>query len=166
MCHPTAMAVAGLCAVLLALPSTASNQEAPPQQANPITDYASLRKFIQRWSNDVNEQPGRWFFRVHDTPVTVLADEQHNRMRVISPVAAAAEIDPDKLRKMLEANFDRTLDARYAIWKGQVWAAYLHPLAELSEKQFHTGVEQVVNLRLNYGTTYSSADIRFGEDGG
>ena len=91
----------------------------------------------------------------------VLADQQHNRMRIMSPVVDAAGLDNQTLRIILEANFDRTLDGRYAIWKGQVWSVYLHPLSSLTQQQFDAAVEQVIRLRQNFGTTYASSDLVF-----
>jgi len=58
-------------------------------------------------------------------------------------------------------NFDSALDARYAIAKGVVWGTYIHPLAVLEEKEFISGVGQVVNLALTFGTSYSSGALIF-----
>lgn len=60
------------------------------------------------------------------------------------------------------ANFDRALDARYCVYKGALWAAFIHPLAELSEAYFESGVEQVVTLAETFGTTYNSGAFIFG----
>jgi len=143
--------------------SWARGQDTPndaPDQA--LTDYASLDRFIRRWSDHTQGGQGQWTFQVEQTPLIVLADQQHNRMRIISPIADARDLDESQLRKMMQANFDRALDARYAIWKDQVWAAFVHPMAELSEKEFHDAVGQVIQLRHNYGGSYSSTDLKFG----
>lgn len=126
------------------------------------TDYASLERFIDRWSDHTQGGQGQWTFQAEQTPLIVLADQPHNRMRIISPIADARDLDEAQLRKMMPANFDRALDARYAIWKNQVWAAFVHPLAELSEKEFHDAVKQVIQLRRNYGGSYSSSELQFG----
>jgi len=39
----------------------------------------------------------------------------------------------------MQANFDSALDARYAIAKGKLWSAFIHPLSELNEEQFFSG---------------------------
>ena len=128
------------------------------------TDFQALEQFIRNRHEEIQGQNGQWLFQVGQVTVMVLADEQHNRMRIMSPVADAANLDPQILMTMLEANFDRALDARYAVWQGQVWSVYLHPLASLIEPQFHKAVDQVVQLRQTFGTTYSSSHIVFGQD--
>ena len=62
---------------------------------------------------------------------------------------------------MMQANFDSALDARYAIAQGLLWATYIHPLAPLQKNQLISGVGQVVNLALTYGTAYSSGGLSF-----
>ena len=56
---------------------------------------------------------------------------------------------------------DRALDARHCVYKGPLRAAFIHPLAELSEGYFKSGVEQVVALAENLGTTYNSGALIF-----
>lgn len=72
-----------------------------------------------------------------------MTDENHNRMRAMTPVAQADSLSPDDLRTLLEANFDRALDARYALYKGALWSVYIHPLRELGESQFEDAPRQV-----------------------
>ena len=62
------------------------------------------------------------------------------------------------------ANFDRALDAKYAISRGYLWAVFVHPLRELSEPQLCDAVHQVATLAENYGGTYSSSDLVFGNE--
>ena len=63
---------------------------------------------------------------------------------------------------MMQANFDSALDARYAVAKGVLWSAYLHPLSTLKADDFVSGLAQVVNLAATYGSTYSSGALTFG----
>ena len=62
------------------------------------------------------------------------------------------------------SNFHLALDARYAIAKGVLYAAYIHPLKELTEQQLQSAVIQVSTLRLTFGTTYTSGALTFGAD--
>jgi hypothetical protein len=39
----------------------------------------------------------------------------------------------------------------------------MHPLAELTEAQFRDGVEQVATLADNFGTSFASSNLSFGE---
>ena len=63
---------------------------------------------------------------------------------------------------MLQANYDSALDARYSIAKGQIVSAFIHPLKELDKNELISGIGQVVNLVLSYGTTYTSGAMTFG----
>ena len=63
----------------------------------------------------------------------------------------------------MEANFDRALDTRYALSGDHLWSAFIHPLDELRETQFVDGMNQVATLAANYGTTFTSTDLLFGE---
>ena len=79
----------------------------------------------------------------------------------MSPVVEDTELPAEQARTLLEANFDRALDARYAVSRGYVWSAFIHPLSALTEEEFVDGVRQVVTLAENYGTSYTSTDLVF-----
>ena len=71
------------------------------------------------------------------------------------------ELTDDEARLLLAANFDRALDARYAVARGYVWSVFIHPLSLLTDAQFIDGVSQVVTLADTYGTSYTSTDLVF-----
>jgi hypothetical protein len=62
----------------------------------------------------------------------------------------------------MEANFLTALDARYAVFKGIVWAVFIYPLNSLLEKDFVSALDQVTTLTKTTGTTYSSSELQFG----
>lgn len=124
-------------------------------------DNGKLRTLIERIAQDVEGETGYWTFTVAARQVLVMTDEAADRMRIMSPVIEDTELAADGARVLLEANFDRALDARYALSRGYVWSAFIHPLSSLSEAQFIDGVEQVVNLAENFGSSYSSTDFVF-----
>ena len=105
---------------------------------------------------------GFWKFEYANAVVFVVTDESHNRMRIISPIVELADVSPDILKVLLEANFDRALDARYCLNSDTIWAAFLHPLAELNDRQFLAALDQVVALKNNFGSTFTSSDLVFG----
>jgi hypothetical protein len=90
-----------------------------------------------------------------------MTDENHNRMRAMMPVVQADALSAEDLRTLLEANFDRALDARYAIFNGALWSVYIHPFRELGEAQFEDALRQVSTLAERYGTSYSRSDMSF-----
>ncbi|NJL83304.1 MAG: hypothetical protein HC890_10765, partial [Chloroflexaceae bacterium] len=55
-----------------------------------------------------------------------------------------------------------TLDARYAVSNGVVFAAFVHPLSTLDERDFLSALRQVSQLVRNFGTSYSSGALSFG----
>ena len=77
-------------------------------------------------------------------------------------MARTADLDSELLFRLLQANFDTALDARYSIARGVLWSLYLHPLGSLSDEQFLAAIGQVVNLASTFGTTYSSGALTFG----
>lgn len=83
-------------------------------------------------------------------------------MRIMIPIGPAEDIPREELLRLMQANFDSALDARYAIANGQLWGTFIHPLSELSDEQFLVGLGQTANVVLSYGTSYSSGLLIFG----
>lgn len=117
---------------------------------------------IGRIADEVTGQPGFWEFTLQGYPVTVITDERADRMRIIVPVAKAGDIDSEQMKRLMQANFDSALDARYSIARGVLWSAFIHPLSELSDHQFIDGLAQTVNLAGTFGASYSSGALIFG----
>ena len=103
-----------------------------------------------------------WSLSIGETPVQVITDEKSDRMRIIVPIDKTANMTPEMLQRLLQANFDSALDSRYAIAQGVVWGTFIHPLSALTDRQFISGVGQTVNLSRSFGTTFSSGALVFG----
>ncbi len=129
--------------------------------ASPMNNEC-LGALINRLDPDADGQPGLWRLTVREREVLVITDERADRMRIISGVAKADALEPALLFRLMQANFDTALDARYAIAKDVLWAAYIHPLGALGDRQFVSGLAQVVNLVLTFGSTFSSGSLTFG----
>lgn len=99
---------------------------------------------------------------IEEIPVLIVFDPIADRMRAITPIRSAEGLGPEELLRMMQANFDTTLDARYGIAQGKLWASYIHPLSPLDKNGLLSGLGQVVNLALSYGSTYSSGAFSFG----
>lgn len=99
---------------------------------------------------------------VEDVPVIIVTDPQADRMRAMVPIRSAEGITDEELRRMMQANFDSALDARYGIARGRLWATFIHPLSLLEKDEFLAGVGQSVNLARTYGSTYNSGLLSFG----
>ena len=101
-------------------------------------------------------------FTVANVPVTVIMDPGADRMRVLVPISSAEGLDDGALLRLMQANFDTALDARYAIANGRLWSTYIHPLSPLETDQLLSGIAQTVTLAQTYGDTYTSGAIMFG----
>ena len=147
--------------LLLAASVNAEEEQSVDADTSP-TNNAAMDRFIRATSDEVEGGDGQWMLTVGDRPVMVLTDELANRMRIMTPVADADSLDQRDLIVLMEANFDKALDARYALWQGTLWSVFIHPLGELSADRFDAGLLQTVTLADNYGTTYTSTDRTFG----
>ncbi len=145
---------------LVALPGLA--QEPPGSSPAHAMNDKELGGLIKRLDPDMAGPAGGWQFIVEQRPLMVITDARANRMRIMSPVAESDEVSVEQLQRLMPANFDSALNARYAIANGKVWSLFLHPLRSLSEKQFFSAVAQVVNLVETFGESYASGAIMFG----
>ncbi|MFQ5701333.1 MAG: hypothetical protein ACE5HU_05760 [Acidobacteriota bacterium] len=129
-------------------------------------DNHHMGQLLASWVENLEGSEGRWAFEYDGVPMLVVTDEAHNRMRMIAPVADASELEPERMRTLLEANFDRALDAKYSIFRDTVWSCFTHPLHELGEGELEEALHQVARLRQNYGGSYASTDLVFGGSSG
>jgi len=83
-------------------------------------------------------------------------------MRIIAPITEYSKLTAEQKDTVMEANFHKTLDARYASSNGILYSAYIHPMSALSETQIGDALEQVATLAATFGTTYSSGELSFG----
>jgi len=132
-----------------------------PASSSAITNQR-LDELIRIISPDVTGQLGYWQFNIRGRDLLVITDETHNRMRIMAPVAPQSELDEDEFIRLLEANYDRALDPKYALKDGALWAVYTHPLAELTDDQFTDSINQTATLADNFGTSYASSNLFFG----
>ncbi|MGB3689100.1 MAG: hypothetical protein WBA02_07355 [Jannaschia helgolandensis] len=99
---------------------------------------------------------------VGDVPLLVVTDVRADRMRAMVPIRSAEGLSGTDLMRMMQANFDSALDARYAIAEGRVWSVFIHPLSSLRRDQLISGLGQTVNLAVSYGSLFSSGAGQFG----
>jgi len=113
--------------------------------------------------NRVNQQ--QWQFQLQGRSMVVVANEQHNRMRIITPITQVQELSSEELFKMMVANYHSALDARYAInQEGVVVAVFLHPLTSLQQPDFRSALNQVASLATTFGSNYSSGELYFNNE--
>lgn len=134
----------------------------------PHMTTAAISKLLESYLTDLEGQPGFWRGMREEIPVYVFSDDTNDRMRIMAPIGELNELDPKVLQVLLQANYDRALDAKYALRGVEVWAVSVHPLATLAPDDFASFIEQVVKLVKNTGSSYASSDLVFlsapGED--
>lgn len=145
-------------AASLALASPLSAQEADP----PMT-VQRLGEIITAIDPDARNLQGRMFeLTLNDVPVLVVTDAQADRMRAMVPIRSAEGLEPADLERMMQANFDTALDARYAVAQGRLWGVFIHPLSPLEKDQFLSGIAQTVSLAQTYGSLYTGGASVYG----
>lgn len=106
---------------------------------------------------------GRQFhLTIEDVPVLIITDAVADRMRAMIPIRNSQDMTEKEIRRVMQANFDTALDARYAIAQDQLWATYIHPLSPLEKNQLISGLGQAVNLAKTYGSLYTGGAMSFG----
>ncbi len=158
--------------------SPAIGQEAPEADTPPLEDQApeeqteeipptisaaaNLLTIVTLIDEDATLAPNGATFTIDDTVVTLVFDLNADRMRLFSQIVPSDGLSGPQLRRLMQANFDTALDARYAIAQGQVWSTFLHPLTSLTQEDFVSALAQTVTLVKTYGTTFTSGAMSFG----
>jgi hypothetical protein len=120
-----------------------------------------LGKLIHQIDENAKGSAGNWTLTYEGYSLRIITDEKADRMRIILGVTRAEDLKPNELYRLLQANFDTSLDARYSIAKGIVWSAFIHPLSPLSDNEFLSGLAQTINLTSSYGSSFSSGALHF-----
>ena len=123
-----------------------------------------IDKLLNNICREVVGNLGQWEVDYMGKNIMIITDEKNNRMRIMTPIIEVKNLKKNEMEEAMKANFHKALDVKYAIYKEIVWSLFVHPLAELSESQFHDGVKQVYNASYSFGSTYQSTDIIFGNE--
>lgn len=140
-------------ALLLAQPATSQDAQ---------MTLPRMAEIISALDPAAEATPSGFQLTIDDVPVLIVADALANRMRAMVPIRLADGMTADELQRILQANFDTALDARYAIANGRLWGVFIHPLRELERDQLISGLAQTVNIATTYGTLYSGGGAQFG----
>ena len=122
---------------------------------------SAMGKLLESYLTDLEGENGFWRGNRDEVPVFVFSDDEHDRMRLMAPIGVVEELDSELLHVLLQANYDRALDARYAMRNKELWAVVVHPLATLATDDLPSMFDQVVMLVKNTGTTFSSTELVF-----
>ncbi len=156
--------VATCLALGLFLPTQSLTQEgdAPAETGEPPMSYDRMADILTALDPDVLRNGPSFQLTLADIPVLVITDPQADRMRAMVPIRSADGLEPDELMRLMQANFDTALDARYAVAQGRLWGVFIHPLSPLKREQLISGLVQTVNVARTYGQSYSGGAQVFG----
>ncbi|MBD2840920.1 hypothetical protein [Erythrobacter rubeus] len=147
-------------------PPDADQQEAAPESGELAPEAKAaldrMSEVIAALDGDAQRTGNNWQFKVEERMIVVVTDTDADRMRIITPIAAASELPEGAMERLMQANFDTALDARYAIGQGLVWGAFVHPLDSLTTRDFASGILQTKSLADTFGTTFSSGVLNYG----
>jgi hypothetical protein len=84
-----------------------------------------------------------------DTPefrmLVIFADEL-TWLRILIPISPAADA-MSFLEELLSANFDTTLDLRYALHQNVLWGVFQHSVAGLTADDFSQTIDRLIDLK-------------------
>ena len=120
-----------------------------------------MLQVVEEIGNDVRVEQNMVQFTFEEVPILLVFDPRADRMRLISPIARLDDLKEGELARAMEANFHSVLDCRYAAAQGQVWAAFIHPLSDLSEELLVSAIRQVAISHLTFGNEFVSGALNF-----
>ncbi|MEL6841273.1 MAG: hypothetical protein AAFP85_18460, partial [Pseudomonadota bacterium] len=146
-----------LALIALLTPLSVTAQEAEPHMTLP-----RMAEIVLALDPEARTASNSFEFQIDDIPVLIVFDVRANRMRAMVPIRSAEGMTLEEMQRVMQANFDSALDARYAVANGRLWGIFLHPFKELERDQLISGLAQTVNVAKTYGTLYSSGAGQFG----
>lgn len=147
--------------ISLLVMSTVAPAQETPQPEGPMT-MDRLAAIVLALDPEASQRGPTMEFTINDVPVVVIADPRADRMRAMVPIRSVEDLDAAELLRLMQANFDSALDARYAVAQGRLWGVFIHPLSPLERDQLISGLAQTVNVALSYGQSYSGGASVFG----
>ncbi len=139
-----------------------SDQSIAPQAAPQAMTQQRMAEIIEDFADQYNDDFGAIQFTYNDVELALISDNRANRMRIVAPIIEVNELSEDMIIATLVSNYHLALDARYAIGDGLMYAAYMHPMRELTRNQLESAIRQVASLHNTFGTSFSSGELSFG----
>ncbi|MGF1513567.1 MAG: type III secretion system chaperone [Elainellaceae cyanobacterium] len=99
------------------------------------------------FGEDVQAQPPEtWQVESDRSRLLVLVSEDQSWLRALVSIAPEPEAQPF-LAQLLEANFDDTQEARYALYQNVLWGIFQHALPTLTADDFKAALARLVILK-------------------
>jgi hypothetical protein len=137
-------------------PRVVKDTSRPPLVVPSPLTLSQIDRYLRTRSSKEPKSPraGVWHISIEGVMILTIVDPE--RVRIMAPIFALHQLKgAPKTRsalmvRLLQANFDDTADARYAIFNGIVFAAVMQPRDQVSaEKVLAEYLTQVVNLHKN-----------------
>lgn len=91
--------------------------------------------------------PGSWQVDTPDFRLLILLSDDESWLRLLVAIAPAQDAQPF-YEQLLEANFDRTQEVRYALQQEVLWAVFQHSLPGLAIADFQASIQRLIEVRL------------------
>lgn len=126
---------------------------------------ARVEALLKQLDSPVSGGHGKWTLTLFDREVVVVAHEAAGRIRIMTPILTVPDegLSDALMKRLLQANFDSALDARYTVADSILWGVSIHPLNPLSDQQFFGAIRQVISMAETFGQTFSSGGPLFGD---
>ena len=131
-------------------------------QSDKAMTQQKMSEIIKEYADSYEENRGVIQFTYNDVDLALVSDARANRMRIIAPIISITELSQETIIATLISNYHLALDARYAVGDGMMFAAYIHPMRELTRAQLESGIRQVASLHNTFGTSFTSGEMSFG----
>ncbi|MEL6870390.1 MAG: hypothetical protein AAFO81_11365 [Pseudomonadota bacterium] len=137
------------------------DEDEPPALAIEMT-VDRIESIVARLDEQYQRSENNIAFRAAEREILIITDPAANRMRIMIAVNDADALDAEELMRLMQANFDSALDARYAIANDILWSTFIHRLNSLSDEELLSGIGQTINTADSFGKSYSSGELVFG----
>lgn len=119
----------------------------PPRSNKPVTPE-DISSFLTNRFGTTLKIVDAQSYQV-DTPdyrLLIILSAQQSWVRMLVPIAPAAEA-MTFVEEFLSANFDATLETRYAMNQGVLWGVWQHSVAGLTTEDFNTAIDRLIDLK-------------------
>lgn len=111
-------------------------------EINDITTHLT-----QRFAEAVSfNPPDAWQVETPQFRLLILLSEDQSWLRMLIPIVPAQVAQPYH-QQILEANFDATQEARYALHQDVLWGVFQHDLATLTGALFESSIARLLAMK-------------------
>ncbi|MEM9449975.1 MAG: hypothetical protein AAGA75_15730 [Cyanobacteria bacterium P01_E01_bin.6] len=90
--------------------------------------------------------PERWQIVDGDSRLLLLMSDDQSWLRVLISIAPAQEAQA-LLTQLLEANFDETQEARYALYQNVLWGVFQHAVQTLTPEDLQGAIARLIDMK-------------------